>query len=456
MKAWFMILIWVVALITHLGRDRRKARSAKGRAHVQVIHQKNHGNRYGIRRGRRVLTKVGGEGKARRGRGADKGKKIAGTRKPPEPEAVKKLKAAVAKKAEPFAEAPTHDGKGKTPIYKDHPGPLIDKPHDVKFMPQPGQETPDLIFTPITDNPEDDMLVDQTLGGPARVKDLGTYEPGDRLQISAALPDLPEGLRKKLQDAYGDKVDGYYKGATFYPWNPEAVKDRPVSEGVRVPEGGGKKLDGIRGALDAIDGVHTDGVLTTIPIETKRKSPTGPLGQFRSRYDGKPADIRIMTSDQPRATTAHEMGHFLDLDGLGKKGEFTTDDPNGELAPLLEHLGATPTVRKLTDMRNNPDEYAKSYTYTMPRSGERHTERVKPDDRHLRYLLSPAEIFARAYAQYIAEKGDNPKLKQEMDKIVDAAHKDKYSYPRQWTPEEMKGIIREFDKLFKGRGWLKA
>ncbi len=74
------VALWVVffILIAHLGRDRRKAKSAKGKAHL-AGRQKNHGNRYkrGVG-GKRILAKAGGSG----GRGAAKGRKPAASRKP--------------------------------------------------------------------------------------------------------------------------------------------------------------------------------------------------------------------------------------------------------------------------------------------------------------------------------------------------------------------------------------
>jgi hypothetical protein len=64
MRGVLIVLAWLALLVAHLGRDRRKPRSAKGKTHVSAVNQKNHGNRYKRGKdGKRVLRHKGGSGK---------------------------------------------------------------------------------------------------------------------------------------------------------------------------------------------------------------------------------------------------------------------------------------------------------------------------------------------------------------------------------------------------------
>ena len=353
----------------------------------------------------------------------------------------------------PALEVDKYDGSGKIPLYKGKPGPLTNKPHDVREVNFGGGK--DLMFSAVQDDPMDDVQIDMKLGGPAISRDIGTFEPGEGLRISSALKVSPE-LNGKLKDAYGGEVEGYHQGENFIPFDAASVKDRPVKEVVKVP--GGKRMAPMSDALDAIGRVHTDGVLPK--IETKPSTARGYYGQYSHR-GRHPEAIRLNTtptSDHPRLTSAHELGHFLDHQGLGDPDAFGSDratHPNetirgkapAPMAKLMDSIDKSPPIGKLKDMRENPDKYA------VPIEGMNYS--YKPDARHIDYLSSPKERFARAYSQWIALRSKDPEMRRELDVVRDRESKAKLPYPDQWTDEEFEPIAAAFDDMFREMGWLK-
>jgi hypothetical protein len=88
--------------------------------------------------------------------------------------------------------------------------------------------------------------------------------------------------------------------------------------------------------------------------------------------------------------------------------------------------------------------------YIINRFGNE-TEKVILDDetkRYIKYLLSPHEIFARLFGQYILKK---VKSKNLVEKGVITSS----NIPRQWSKEEFDKIYWEMDNLFKRKGWVK-
>jgi len=65
------------------------------------------------------------------------------------------------------------------------------------------------------------------------------------------------------------------------------------------------------------------------------------------------------------------------------------------------------------------------------------------------YYLSPEELWARSYAQYIAKKSGNKAMLAELAKLQDDP------IPSQWSDDDFIEIEKAIDELFKERGWLK-
>ena len=69
---------------------------------------------------------------------------------------------------------------------------------------------------------------------------------------------------------------------------------------------------------------------------------------------------------------------------------------------------------------------------------------------HKDYLLSREEQFARAYAQWIAERTGGTKYLNAME-----LRRNEGWGCAQWQKEAFAPIAAEFEKLFKAKGWLR-
>ena len=71
---------------------------------------------------------------------------------------------------------------------------------------------------------------------------------------------------------------------------------------------------------------------------------------------------------------------------------------------------------------------------------------------HLEYLLDPREMFARAYAQFIAVKSGNASMMNQLQTRLDLDSVKSIGY--QWTDSEFKQIEAAMEKLFIQQGWI--
>jgi hypothetical protein len=68
------------------------------------------------------------------------------------------------------------------------------------------------------------------------------------------------------------------------------------------------------------------------------------------------------------------------------------------------------------------------------------------------YLLRPEEMFARAYAQYIARRSGQRELLAELAGERAALLSGRV-YHTQWADEDFATILETFDRLLAEKGW---
>jgi hypothetical protein len=126
-----------------------------------------------------------------------------------------------------------------------------------------------------------------------------------------------------------------------------------------------------------------------------------------------------------------------------------TPDDAKDVGRLRMTMARTPTIKRLDTMRDNPQDFEVEVPHP---SQEDRTLSMQPDPAYLDYMLQPREVFARAYAQYIANRSDDDTLKAELR---DRQEKDanENSYPQTWTDEEFAPIADDFDRMFEDLGW---
>lgn len=203
---------------------------------------------------------------------------------------------------------------------------------------------------------------------------------------------------------------------------------------------------GIDHALEAIGKTHSiPSNLSRVPIKVK-----GLLGGANAQYTiwapfGKGGEIHVSKYAQgPAASTVHEYGHFLDhklfgtgqprLDSLGTH----SNDPKTR-AELKNLKVAMYKSKAIASLVNKHEEHVKDRDYI----GQQRTQ----------YLLMPAEIFARAYSQWVGTR-NSPQIRRELHEFGE--HWGSHGYQAQWSDADFAPIAREFDRLFANRGLRKG
>lgn len=226
------------------------------------------------------------------------------------------------------------------------------------------------------------------------------------------------------------------------PWTPQGT---PVGKALKLP--GGKLHKALRDAVDAIDAVHGDGDLPAVPVKSSRM--TNAYGSYTHRYGfnrkDTPVDIKISSAgDHPGLTFAHETGHFLDNQAMTDRAGWGSESAP-ELEGFRRAVGASKAITRLKDMLGRG-------VVEIDEDGLRRTIQVPAQ--HVKYLLRPWEVWARAYAQYIATRSKNATLLKELD-LLRVKKPGYLDLPRQWEEADFAPIQAEMDAYFKAKGWVK-
>jgi len=206
------------------------------------------------------------------------------------------------------------------------------------------------------------------------------------------------------------------------PVEAEPVRKAPVSAALEVRVAGSHQAQ-VRAAIAAVDKVHDDGALPVTPMIGRLAPGDVALGRYTADPDGRPIQIAVRNDSRhwPALTTAHEIGHLLDHQVLGKAGEYAS---------------ATSPVFK--DFRSA----------VLASASAKDIAALPP---HIRAdFFTFREFWARAYAQYIAAKSGDPLLRAQLVKIRTGSQG-----WRQWSDEDFAPISTAIDELFRAKGWIK-
>lgn len=213
----------------------------------------------------------------------------------------------------------------------------------------------------------------------------------------------------------------------------------PVGRALEIPAG--IVHDDLRAALAIISRVHGDGDLPPIPMRVTRLplSRDGTRvrrGQFAvNPQTGQPIAILIEAQEQHRVLTAtHEIGHFLDLCGIGEFGRFASPD-DAELEDWRRALVRSRAIHHLTELGRDKSEFI--------------------DRAHVAELLDPVEAWARSYAQYVARRSGDERLRAGIDAFRTRLSTGVY-YPYQWEESDFDAIDATIEGLFRRLGWRSA
>jgi hypothetical protein len=183
-------------------------------------------------------------------------------------------------------------------------------------------------------------------------------------------------------------------------------------------------------AAKAIDGVHGDGQLEEFPVKALRSS-RGVAGVTRISIGGRISGVDINPSGPwPELTVCHELGHVLDHVVFGGGRELGSTVAGGQLTDVMQAIGRSAAVKRLRDSAATAD---------------------LPDVMRKRisnYLLYAPELWARAYAQYVASKTDDVALRKQLAKRLEAKGAE------QWEADDFAPIATAIDDLFASLGWI--
>lgn len=277
---------------------------------------------------------------------------------------------------------------------------------------------------------------------------LGLLKPGEAVappppedfndNLKASTDGIEPELIQKWKAAFKDQIviedDGTMRWRALgsqattveEPKAPE--RKNPVSAALDLKVRGDLRTH-VKSAIEAMDSVHDDGNLPKIPVKGSRKNSNG---YFRRKVgaDGKSTADHIgvrASGNWPALTTAHEAGHFLDLEGIGAKGTYAS--ASGELKEVLDAAKQSQAVVGLQS------KMASTTSWDIR-------------DHIQNYLLTDKEIWARAYSQYIAERSHSNPLKAQLQARLAATEFE------QWTTEDFAPVAKAIDKLFTKLGWI--
>ncbi|MBB5351354.1 hypothetical protein HNR46_001590 [Haloferula luteola] len=281
------------------------------------------------------------------------------------------------------------------------------------------------------------------------------FNEGLRAEVGKLDPELRRRLAQRLRqiaNREGDEMKIKPEVAAN-PQTAEGVSGVDISSNASVRVRG-EMGQQIRRALEAIDRVHgvefKDSAAAVCSYERRPGAPGGTRGDFNP-FDSPKIRITPPIPETPDRglTIAHETGHYLDhwafWNGKGDPSPIKPP-PNFNPPPYAPALGTWGSFG---------DEFA-GFRQAVEASEAYKALSVDPNlpSRYREYACEPHELFARAYAQWIAiESGDEGMLK--ALRAEQAAIEGRRQGATQWTDSDFEPIREELRRLFARRGWLR-
>lgn len=221
-----------------------------------------------------------------------------------------------------------------------------------------------------------------------------------------------------------------------------------------------------------IDDTHGDGRMPSLPVSATTKDMKGAGGMFGSMSNGDAVYIKIRATTGENATSylTHEIGHFLDnsalrigTDARGDPLKWATDDiTSGPIAQVFAAIQDSNVYREdmaMMDQIASDTAATRSPSGLFPRDA---SGRVMYPANYqlsplLKYATSNRELWARAYAQYIAEMTGDPQSLATIGKDVTAsrvAGPEASVVRYQWTTEEFAPIKEAITQMFVDLGYI--
>ncbi len=186
-------------------------------------------------------------------------------------------------------------------------------------------------------------------------------------------------------------------------------------------------------AAAVIDSVHSDGTLRDM---WSVGAPSGDFKDADGLYYPDSGQIKMKDNLNEGAslmTFTHEMGHKLDWEALGENNG-TWGTRHSEMSEIREAVMQTKAYAGLAETRD-----------------KRIALGVEGTEKYYGYMVQGPELWARAYAQYIAEESGNGPMLAFIDKVRDG--KTGYWRNAQWDKNDFAPVRSAINRLFKAKGW---
>jgi hypothetical protein len=249
------------------------------------------------------------------------------------------------------------------------------------------------------------------------------FKKGDRVDVNGNKATVTGDAGKGMANVKTDNGKGYTVPFSIL----KRLEEADYAEALHPRGRGGKwigkfdtsKLEKTqtKGAATAAEGAirqATGGGLAPFKLT---QLPDDDSATARSRRGNEIALHEDSAPHTQASAIVHEYAHGIDR--MRNEDDWFTQTP--AFQPLYKALMASPTVKKL-----KADE----------------VELMKGDDRGRAQLLQGRELFARAFEQYVAERGGNEMLRERMSKLT----ADPLLGFQHWQADEFKPIAAEMEK----------
>lgn len=209
--------------------------------------------------------------------------------------------------------------------------------------------------------------------------------------------------------------------------------DARLSDVLRLPKSDWAGLRAeAQAAVEAITSVHRISHLPSIDVlftASDRYGGYTPATEERDRS----LELSVIALT-PRLTVVHEFGHFVD-DAIGGFEVYSSQELNSLVSRVIADAERTQAIRALR-------------VYEQQTKGTFSAERAQ-----VIYRLQEVEIWARAYAQYIAIRSGDTQLLVEVQKRRDIDIG--VLQNEQWEWNDFDLIASAIDALMQILGWAK-